>query len=157
MARLTRLTALLLLAFGTACQPFHLPGGGFDDGPQIDEHGISVPVPPPSLTAAPRQTVDVEGDVNDPDFEPGTKVSLVVYSAADTDQDVEYRVDAAADGTFAIKDRVLLDLTDNCIEVWYERPGSFGSQSVSSFYRAAIGDDDQSIVTTQFFNGCPNL
>lgn len=152
MARLPRLAALLTLAFGTACQPFHLPGGGYDDGPQIGEHGISVPVPPPSLTLAPKQTVDVEGDVNNPDPEPNTQVSIMVIPSDGERLTYTFAVDP--DGTFSLKGRVQLDLTDNCLEVWSEVPGAYGSQSMHSFFRATIAEDDQTILTEQFFSGC---
>jgi len=154
MARLTRLAVLLTLAFGTACQPYHLPGGGYDDGPQIGEHGISVPVPPPSLTAAPRQTVDVEGELRETDPEPGTEVFLRVYTL-NGDYD-GYITEAEPDGTFFFDDEVTLDLTDNCIEVYSEAPSAYGSRSMVSFFRATIAEDDQSILTRQFFSGCVN-
>jgi hypothetical protein len=66
-----RLALVLGVVFGTGCNDH--PLGGYDNGPQIGERGISVPVPPPSLTLAPVQTVDVEGDVNNPDVEPITQ------------------------------------------------------------------------------------
>lgn len=152
MARLPRLAVLLTLAFGTACQPFHLPGGGYDDGPQIGEHGISVPVPPPSLRDAPKQTVDVEGDVNDPDPEPNTQVSVMVISTDGLP--VTYTIPVDPDGTFLFKGIINLDLTDNCLEVWSVVPGAYGSQSMHSFFHATIAEDDQTILTEQFFSGC---
>lgn len=153
MARLPRLAVLFTLALGTACQPFHLPGGGYDDGPQIGEHGISVPVPPPSLTSAPKQTVEVEGELRETDPEPGTQVFLDVITSDGEHQG--YYVDVEPDGSFFF-DNVVLDLFDNCIEVFSETPGAYGSRSMSSFFHATIADDDQSILTEQFFSGCVN-
>lgn len=148
MASPTRIVLVLALAFGTACQPYHLPGGGADDGPQIGEHGISVPVPPPSLTAAPKQSVDVDGDLGDMTPEPQTQVFLLEVTSG-----AGYFAFAASDGTFHIPD-VEIDLFDNCLEVWSEEPGAYGEMSMHSFFRASIAQDDQSIVTDQFFSGC---
>lgn len=152
MARLSSLAVLLTLAFGTACQPYHLPGGGYDDGPQIGERGISVPVPPPSLTAAPKQTVEVEGELRETMPPANTIVRLDVYDLAG-DLQGGHNVLVDADGTFRFADEnaVDLDLTDNCLEVWSE--GSDG-ESMHSFFVASIADDDQSVVTEQFFSGC---
>ena len=47
----------------------------------------------------------------------------------------------------------LVDLTDNCIDVWSE--DADGNSSVHSFYRASIDVDDQSVLTEQLFYGCP--
>lgn len=152
MTRTLCSAALPILAFGTACQPFHLPGGGYDDGPQIGEHGISVPVPPPSLTAAPVQKVDVEGDLNDPEPQPDALVYLWVYTK-NGEFLKGYTVPAEPDGTFVFVDDIELDLTDNCIEVWFEGKG-FGEESMHSFFHAKIADDDQSVRTEQFFSGC---
>ena len=61
------------LVLGTGCND-HPLGGGYDDGPQIDERGISVPVPPPSLTAEPVQRVVIDGDLGISNPEAGTRV-----------------------------------------------------------------------------------
>jgi hypothetical protein len=145
-ARLATVACLLHLSLGTACNahPLH----GYDDGPQITEKGISVPVPPPSLKAAPIQHVDIEGELGSGDPEPGTVVYLQnPYS------DLGAFVVADPDGTFLFEG-VEVDLTQNCLEVWSEEPGPYGEMSVHSFFRAYIGDDDQSIVTVQYFDGC---
>lgn len=145
-----RSALVLALAFGTACQPYHLPGGGADDGPQIGDRGISVPVPPPSLTAAPQQEVDVDGELGDPNSEPNTIVTLWVYGGP---EDKGYQIVADPDGTFHFSG-VLIDLTDNCIEVSSEEPGPYGGTSIVSFFRAHIAADDRTIITEQFFSGC---
>jgi hypothetical protein len=148
MTPLARTALVLALSLGTACQPYHLPGGGYDDGPQIGDRGISVPVPPPSLKEFPIQRVDIDGELDDMDPEPKTEVILWVYSATNEHGDIVF---ANSDGTFHFSE-VLIDLTDNCIEVWAEEPG--GTTSIHSFFRASIGPDDQTIVTEQFFSGC---
>jgi hypothetical protein len=104
--------------------------------------------PPPSLKAAPVQRVDVEGELPDSSPEPKTRVEL--YEAV---SGRGYFTFAAGDGSFRIED-VLVDLTDNCLEVWWQQPGPNGEISMSSFFRAEIGEDDQSVVTEQFFSGC---
>ena len=118
------------------------------DGPYIGEHGISVPVPPPSLTAAPVQQVEIEGDLKIGTPEPRTRVFL--YDGA---SERGYFVHAGDDGGFLFSD-VELDLHDNCLEVWYEEPGPYGLTSVHSFFVAYIDEDDQSVVTDQLFAGC---
>jgi hypothetical protein len=146
MARLAR--TVLLLALGTACAPHGL-GGGFDDGPQIGEHGISVPVPPPSLTAAPKQLLLIEGELGYSDPEPMTDVYLFETVSEATDWAI-----ARSDGTFVFDPGEPIDLTNNCFEVWSEEPGAYGEMSVHSFYRATIAEDDQTILTVQLFGGC---
>src|SRR5207237_892250 len=70
-----RLSALLLsLVLGTGCNS-HIPVGP-DDGPQIGETGISVPVPPPSLKLAPVQRVDIEGEIDGNAAVEGTRVFM---------------------------------------------------------------------------------
>lgn len=147
-SRASRLPALaFLLALGTGCNSVLL-GSGYDDGPQIADNGISVPVPPPSLRAAPVQEVDIEGELDDRTPEPKTEVHLW-----ETTSEQGFFGLANADGTFRFEG-VELDLTDNCIEVWAEEPGAYGHMTIHSFFHAYIGEDDQSVVTEQFFSGC---
>jgi hypothetical protein len=146
MTSLFRPALVLALALGTACNS-HLPVSP-DDGPQILENGISVPVPPPSLQAAPLQAVDIDGELG-ADVVDGTQVFL-----RDAVQgDPGYFILAEPDGTFHFKG-VILDLSDNCIEIWSEEPGPEGAQSMTSFYHAVIAEDDQSVIAEQFFSGC---
>jgi hypothetical protein len=118
------------------------------DGPYIGENGISVPVPPPSFSAAPVQFVEVVGELGVATPEPKTKVFL--YEAT---SDRGYFVHADSEGDFQFVG-VELDLHDNCLEVWFEEPGPYGTASVHSFFTAMIGADDQSIVTDQLMAGC---
>lgn len=142
--------AALYLALGTACNAH--PIGGYDDGPQIDKRGISVPVPPPSLWDAPVQAVQVEGELGDGDPEPQTSVFLI-----DTVGGYNGFVIAEPDGSFLFEypNLVDIDLTDNCLEVWSEEPGPYGEMSLHSFFHVYIDpDDDQALITEQFFSGC---
>lgn len=137
----------LILAFGAGCNSHPLTNHAA--GPQIDENGISVPVPPPSLTAEPVQRVDVEGQLRPGAVGAGTRVFLFETRLALEDGKVTTPED---DGSFFFEG-LLIDLTDNCLEVWSE--DAKARASVRSFYRASIGEDDQSVVTQQLFNGCP--
>lgn len=139
--------AALCLAFGTACNA-HPLGGSADAGPQISEHGISVPVPPPSLWAAPVQRVDIEGELGVSNPEPGTVVFLL-----DAYREPGAFVAAESDGSFRFEG-IEIDLGNNCLELWAEEPGPYGEMSVHSFFHARIADDDQTVVTEQFFEGC---
>lgn len=147
MPRILALAAVAILSLGTGCNDVSI--GGYDDGPQIDKRGISVPVPPPSLWAAPVQQVTIEGKLGFSDPEPMTVVFL---QNAFTDQ--WPFVYADGDGSFRFEG-VELDLTQNCLEVWSEEPGPYGDMSLHSFFRASIDPDDpQQIITEQFFSGC---
>lgn len=116
------------------------------DGPFIAENGISVPVPPPSLTAEPVQEVDIEGRL-------GRTVApdTIVYLFEGT-MEAGHFVFADEAGHFAF-DGVALDLSDNCIELWYQEPGK-DDASEHSFFVAEIAEDDQSVRTTQYGGGC---
>ena len=144
-----RVAALALgMAFGTGCNDH--PIGNYDDGPQITERGISVPVPPPSLTAEPKQAVNIEGQLGVAEPEMGTRVYVWdAYSEGIPGAIVL----ANPDGSFLFEG-FELDLTMNCLEVYSEEPGAYGSESVHSFFVASIDEDDQGVLTKQFFSGC---
>ena len=139
------------LTLGTGCNAHSI--GGFDDGPQIDEHGISVPVPPPSLWAAPIQRVVIEGQLGISAPEPMTEVFVLDARREDGGFNGVY---AASDGSFRFDgpNAVEIDVTNNCLEVWSEGPGVNGEMSLHSFFRVTIAEDDQSLLTEQFFSGC---
>lgn len=118
------------------------------DGPFIDETGISVPVPPPSLRAAPVQFVEITGNIGVAEPVAGTMVYLYEGTSARG-----YFVHAEDDGYFLFEG-VELDLTDNCIEVWHEEPGVDGRSSAHSFFVAMIGEDDQSVFVDQYGGSC---
>lgn len=139
------LPALLALGLVTACNATLIVQ---TDGPYIDENGISVPVPPPSFSAAPVQLVDIEGTLEIGAPKPKTAVYLYEGTSARG-----YFVYATDVGEFKFTS-VELDLTDNCLEVWYEEPGSEGRQSEHSFFLARIGADDMSVVVEQLMGGC---
>lgn len=118
------------------------------DGPFIDEHGISVPVPPPSLTAAPVQFVEVTGTLGVSAPKAMTQAFLFEGTTGRG-----YFVYAESNGAFLFKG-VEMDLTDNCVEIWFEEPGTEGRKSEHSFFVADIDADDQTVVTMQIASGC---
>lgn len=121
---------------------------GRTDSPLTSQIGISVPVPPPSLCAAPIQLVEVEGKLDTDAPVPDTRVFLF-----DQVSGRGYFVVASDSGEFVFTD-VKLDLSNNCLEVWSEEPGAEGQASERSFYVADIADDDASVVTMELADGC---
>ena len=147
MTRTVRLAlALLALAAGPLACNSH-PITNFNAGPQIIPTGISVPVPPPSLTAAPVQRVDVEGQLNDMSPKPDITVFL-----QENKRGLPGAFVAPEDAGSFLVEGFEIDLTDNCIEVWAEDED--GESTVHSFFRARIDDDDQSVVTEPLYKGC---
>ncbi len=81
----------------------------------FDDRGISLPLPPPSLTADPEQDVDVHGVAQGDDPLPAdARVHLL-----DVDGVADVEVELDADGGFTAAG-VPLDLRANCLEVWIE-------------------------------------
>lgn len=151
MSRLAPVLTLLAvfstsLVFGSGCNSHPLTN--YDAGPQIDENGISVPVPPPSLTLMPVQQVDIVGQLRASAGGAGTRVFLLETQGGLP----ALVVSPEADNSFFFEG-VEIDLSDNCLEVWSE--DAQARPSVRAFYRASIGDDDQSVITDKLFNGCP--
>jgi len=108
----------------------------------IDGRGISVPLPPPSLYDAPKQSVDVvvmldgEGDLS-----PGSELHIV-----DNEGELSHMVelDDASSGQSQTIEGLAVDLTLNCLELWLV-DGDYESEH--ALYRAQIADDGQSIET----------
>ena len=104
----------------------------FRRGILIDDRGISVPLPPPSLVDEPAQEVDVEGTVPGEDtLVGGTRLYL---EDLDGDAATSVEVDAAA-ATFAVRG-IAIDLTANCLELWLEAPD--GRESERSQVHAEV-------------------
>jgi hypothetical protein len=93
--------------------------------------GITIPLPPPSLTSTPVQRVDFEGQLGNGVESIGTKV--LVY-----DRVGELGFFAFADGGDWFIPEVKLDLTDNCVVV--ESVDSDGENSVRQFYKLELRD-----------------
>lgn len=145
MSTFPRVLLVASLVAATACNATIITR---TDGPFIGEKGISVPVPPPSLTAAPVQFVEVAGSLGVSSVPPMTITFLYESTSARG-----YFVYADEAGNFLFEG-VELDLNDNCLEVWFEEPGPEGKKSEHSFFVASIGEDDQSVVTAQIGGGC---
>ncbi|MCA9694502.1 MAG: hypothetical protein KC636_33300 [Myxococcales bacterium] len=134
--------ALALGLVAVACNPVMVTPVHVLRAPVI--FGISIPIPPPSLTAAPQQDAHVAGEI-DPD-EPLTDAVVYLH---DTVSGNGYFLELGADTQFEFSD-VSLDLTNNCLEVHYEQEGEDGDLvSEVAFYRAGIGADDQSVDLTE--------
>ncbi len=108
-------------------------------------NGISIPVPPPSLKLAPKQSVDVDGALEEQEL----GVTIYLYEHV---SESGYFVAAEDDGMFQIPS-VDLDLTDNCIEV-YAQSSDDADPSIGVFYRATIAADDQSVEVEKLPEPC---
>lgn len=139
-------TALALLgALGCVA---HSARPAFRASVWIGDRGISIPLPPPSILEAPRQRVDVQGEVVAEDEIGHDLVAHVV----DLRGDAAVALDLAAGDTAFVVEGVSIDLTDNCLELWLEGEG--GVQSEHSLYSAAVVVDaagSEGIVVVQ---GC---
>jgi hypothetical protein len=115
----------------------HEPKPAFRGAVAIDDRGISIPLPPPSLIDAPQQEVEIEGQVTGPDRLAGTTVH-VVDNRGDAD------VEVALDDSAQFVTWMVIDLTDNCLEFWVEAPD--GQQGQHTLFSASIDEDEQVVV-----------
>ena len=150
MSNTIPLRSLLLLGLLSAgallgCAPFGAPF--VFSAPTF--RGISVPIPPPSLAAEPVQDVDIDGSTNLMDPVPQTLIYLYEHRS---DQGHFVFADDAGDFKFT---EIELDLTNNCIQVWFEEPGEDGTRSEDGFYQASIAEDDQAVDFAELQLGCP--
>jgi hypothetical protein len=126
---------LALVVLGQVACVAHEPRPAFRRGVLIDDRGISVPLPPPSLIDAPKVDVEVHGSLPGADeLSAGTVIHL-------DDLDGEARVTADVDpskASFVLAD-VAIDLTANCLELWLEAPD--GRESDRTMVHAAIAED----------------
>lgn len=97
----------------------------------VGDRGISIPLPPPSLHDAPKQSADVEGEVVGLD---GAAKNLIVR-IVDEVGGAELEVPLTDVSTFH-GHGLELDLTDNCIELWLE--DDEGNQSERQRVHAVI-------------------
>jgi hypothetical protein len=137
------LAIALLGLLGTGACAIHEPRTVFRSGVIIHDRGISVPLPPPSLLDAPKQDVEVEGQVIGDEAVPdGTIVHVVDSIGGGETQAV---LESAA--THFVTE-IFVDLQDNCLELWLETPDGATSQPAS--FHTVIGDDE----TITVVQGC---
>ncbi|GEM_PF-2293971 len=130
----------LLVAVGSLGCQYHEPIPAFRSSVFLAERGISVPLPPPSLTDAPVQEVDVEGKISPARmFRAGTVVFL-----HDVRGTAKHIVELTNDDSFSFQ-HVRIDLSDNCLEMWVHEAWPDGSTSEYARYEAIIASDDQSV------------
>ncbi len=110
----------------------------------IDDRGISIPLPPPSLIDEPKQDVEVEGEVVGLAAPQGVSV-VIIDNAGDAEAEIPL---ASDDGAFRASG-LSIDLTDNCLELWLE--SADGEQGEHQQYRAVIDASGQGI---DVIDGC---
>lgn len=128
--------ALALVALAVVACVAHEPRPAFRRGVLVDDRGISVPLPPPSLLDAPKVDVEVAGTLPGADkLKDGTVVHL-----EDTEGDARASADVdVAKASFALDD-ITIDLTANCLELWLEAPD--GRESQRTLVHAEIDGAD---------------
>lgn len=132
--RMTAAACLLALAAGCVA---HEARPAFRRGILVDDRGISVPLPPPSLADEPYQEVDVEGTVpGDDTLSAGTKLHV-----EDLDGDAGTSVEVNPTTESFKLQGVWIDLTANCLELWLEAPD--GRESERTHVRAVIVSDTE--------------
>ncbi len=144
-----RLAPIVSLSFTLACA-VHQAYGFRAAEITIGDRGISIPVPPPSLTDEPIQDSTVEGVA---DFELGDDSSaggLVSLRLRDTVSGAEAATPLTSGAMDFQLDGVRIDHSDNCLELWLEAPD--GAKSDVVRYHTVIQADDQ---TVQVEPGCP--
>lgn len=107
----------------------------------IDDRGISVPLPPPSLLDAPKQDVDVAGYSHGPD----EIVAGTVVHVEDTTGTAVGELELAAGQRDFVVEGLAVDLRDVCLELWLVAPD--GAESEHLFVSAEI-TAEQAIVTS---------
>ena len=128
------------LAFAACAQ--HDVRPAFRSGVFIDDRGISVPLPPPSLFEAPKQSVDVDVEVDGEDLPAGTELTIV-----DNEGDAERTIIIDDEESITLEG-LEIDLTSNCLELWLT---DGDRESDHALFQATIGEDDQTVETQQ---GC---
>jgi len=105
----------------------------------IGDRGISVPLPPPSLTAEPVQDVDVEAHaVGDDPVLAGTMVHV-----EDVMGEGVAELELAADVEQFVVEELRVDLRANCLELWLVAPDGRESEHVLVHAEIVADDDDE--------------
>jgi hypothetical protein len=104
----------VLSTLGLAACASHEPQPAFRASILIDDRGISIPLPPPSLVDEPEQAVDVKGEVIGVGEGVEGLVVRIVDHAGGAELDVPL---AAGQGSFH-GSGLTIDLSDNCLSLW---------------------------------------
>lgn len=123
----------------------HDPAPAFRASVLIDDRGISIPLPPPSLVDEPEQEVDVEGEVI------GGAGSLDGFTVRILDQagGAELEVELTEGSNAFHGQGLTIDLSDNCIELWLV--DAEGRQGERTQYQAVIDASGNAIEVSE---GC---
>lgn len=135
----------VLLTLGLGGCVSHSPEPAFRASVLIDDRGISIPLPPPSLVDEPEQEVDVQGEVVGLD----EAVSGLTVHIADDVGGAELEVPLAEGASMFHGQGLAIDLTDNCLELWLVDAG--GREGEHTRYRASI---DEAGTTIMVEEGC---
>jgi hypothetical protein len=136
MNRSIAIVLLGVLGASVACN-VHEPRPAFRAGILIGDRGISVPLPPPSLHDAPKQEVEIEGEIVGDDSVPAGTVVHVLEHVGGQEASTEL-----VDDSNEFVAGLFVDLTDNCFELWLETPDGRSSDQ-PAFFRAVITLDDE--------------
>lgn len=142
--------ALLCALSAIAACATHEAEPAFRASVLIGDRGISIPLPPPSLRDEPEQEVEMVGEiVGLGDRTEG--LSLRIYEQTSGEERTEALPDGELpDGPFIFTAYgIVLDLTDNCIELWIEDVD--GNEGTHYLYQAEIDASGDEIVVV---SGC---
>lgn len=117
----------------------------------IGDRGISVPLPPPSLTAEPEQDVDVDAQAlgEDPVLA-GTMAHVEDVVGGGTAE-----LELTADAQHFTIEGLPVDLTDNCLELWLVAPdGREGDRILVHAVIVADDDDEDTLESISTVSGC---
>lgn len=144
----TAIAVGLVAALGWAGCASHEARPAFRRGVLIDDRGISVPLPPPSLVDHPKVEVAIAGSVpGEDELVPGTQVHV---EDLDGSARASAPVDMAAE-SFALEG-LAIDLTANCLELWLEAPD--GRESDRTHVHAAIVEAEGGAAEVHAVLGC---
>lgn len=130
--RLLRIAPLFVLsALAVGCAR-HDAEPAFRRALLIDDRGISVPLPPPSLYDAPMQDVDVDAQSMGED----PVLAGTVAHASDMFGEATLAIELAGDDEHVELQGLAVDLRENCIELWLVAPD--GRESDRTFAHARI-------------------
>jgi hypothetical protein len=131
----------LVLAAALAGCAVHDAKPAFRAGVVIGHRGIVVPLPPPSLTSEPEQTVEIHGELTE-DAEVANGTVLHVHDAVS--DAMAQLVLQAGQRDFTVTGLVI-DVGDNCLELWLEQAD--GREGEHAFYSTEIvGEQELEVV-----------